>query len=341
MRIASRLPHVASRAVFASVVCLALASVAGCDPEGMRATADGDLPLGDVVDDIGKADGTWGAALTCKTVPSLTPLKAPHITVSIDGLTLHLVDTATGYDKVFPVGPGAINHNQGETSYGESLSLYPVLATGQHEFAITPSTIQPCKFWWTDPETGVKQPVFAGLPFLSWYGNYAIHGPIDNFRAANGGNLRRGYVSHGCVRMEAADILEVYARIKGVAKVPVHVQKEPERMSDGRRVDVPSPWIGAECQSDADCTMPGGFCHANAATGRGFCSQSCTTTCPDRGGYPTTFCVADPADTSHGICVEKQIPQDEACRPFDDLKMATRTRFNQSSVSASVCLPPA
>ena len=60
-------------------------------------------------------------------------------------------------------------------------------------------------------------------------GNYAIHGPIDNYRAANGGNLRRGYVSHGCVRMAAADVLEVYARIKGVASVPVHVQREPER----------------------------------------------------------------------------------------------------------------
>ena len=167
----------------APAIVLSLLLVAGCDPEGMRATADGDLPLGDVVDE-GKADGTWGSALTCKTVPSLPPLKAPHITVSIDGLTLHLTDAATGYDKVFPVGPGAINHDQGETSYGESLSLYPVIATGQHEFAITPSTIQPCKFWWTDPETGVKQPVFAGLPFLSWYGNYAIHGPIDNFRAA-------------------------------------------------------------------------------------------------------------------------------------------------------------
>ena len=32
---------------------------------------------------------------------------------------------------------------------------------------------------------------FAGLPFLSFYGNYAIHGPIDNYRAPNGGNLRR------------------------------------------------------------------------------------------------------------------------------------------------------
>jgi len=319
---------------------LLLVVVAGCDPEAQRVLSDSDLPLGDYTDE-GKADGTWGSALTCKSVPALPPLKSPRIVLSIDGLTLHLVDAAGGYDKVFPIGPGAINHNQGETSYGESLSLYPVLATGQHEFAITPSTIQPCKFWWTDPETGVKQPVFAGLPFLSWYGNYAIHGPIDNFRAPNGGNLRRGFVSHGCARMEAADILEVYARIKGVAKVPVHVQKEPERASDGHRVDVPNPWIGAECTRDSDCNMAGGFCHPNAATGRGFCTVTCTSTCADRAGYPTTFCVADPDDSSHGICVEKQMPQDESCRPFDDLKTVTRARFNQPAVSASVCLPPA
>jgi hypothetical protein len=322
---------------------LLLVAVAGCaDPEAQRALEpDSDLPLGDRLADDLKADGSWGAALTCKEVPNLPSLVAPRITVSIDGLTLHLVDPATGFDKVFPIGPGAINHNAGETSYGESLSLYPVLATGQHEFAITPASIQPCKTWWTDPETGVKQPVFAGLPFLSWYGNFAIHGPIDNFRAANGGNLRRGYVSHGCVRMEAADILEVYARIQGVKKVPVHVQKEPERLGDGLRVDVAQKWIGAECVSDGECTMPGGRCHANPATGRGFCSVACTSTCADRAGYPTTFCVADPADASHGMCVEKQIPQDEACRPFDDLEAHTLGRFGQPGISASVCVPPA
>jgi hypothetical protein len=315
--------------------------IAGCvDPEMQQAmNPEADLPLGDRLADDLKADG-WGYALTCKPVPSLPPLAAPRIVISIDGLSLHLVDDAGSYDQVFPIGPGVINHNAGETSYGESRSLYPVLATRQHEFAITPSTIQPCKFWWTDPETGVRQPVFAGLPFLAWYGNFAIHGPIDNFRAINGGSLRRGYVSHGCIRMEAADILEVYARIKGVTRVPVHVQKEPERWSDGRRVDVPNPWIGAECQSDGDCGVASAFCHPNPATGRGFCTVGCSLYCADRPGYPPTFCVADPSDRTRGICVEKQIPQDEACRPFDALTARTLPRFNQSSVSASVCVPP-
>lgn len=316
-------------------------AIASACSSGGAVDATAELPLGDRPADDEKADGGWGAALTCKTVPSLPPLVAPHIYVSIDGLTLHLVDDAGDYDRVFPIGPGAINHNAGETTYGNSLSMYPVLATHQHEFAITPSSIQPCKFWWTDPATGVRQPVFAGLPFLSWFGNYAIHGPIDNFRAPNGGNLRRGYVSHGCIRMEAADVLELYARIKGVARVPVHVQQEPERWSDGRRVDVAEPWVSAECGQDGDCTMPGGFCHPNAATGRGFCTVACTSTCADRAGYPPTFCVADPADARRGICVEKQMAQDEACRPFDGLTARTTPRFSQPSVSASVCLPPA
>jgi len=55
-----------------------------------------------------KADGNWGAALTCKELPNLPPLTQPKITLSIDGLTLRLTDAASGYDKVFPVGPGQI-----------------------------------------------------------------------------------------------------------------------------------------------------------------------------------------------------------------------------------------
>ena len=51
----------------------------------------------------------------------------------------------------------------------------PRLLTGHQDFVIKPSTIQPCKTWWTDPDTGQKLPVFAGLPFLSWSGSYALH----------------------------------------------------------------------------------------------------------------------------------------------------------------------
>lgn len=307
--------------------------------------AGGDLPLGDVSAEDMKADGDWGAALDCKPVPNLPPLVSPKITLSIDGLTLHLTDAATGFDKVFPVGPGKIEVDPTSGEFRESLSYYPIESTGQHEFSITPGSIQPCKTWWTDPASGEKTPVFAGLPFMSFFGSYAIHGPIDNFRAPNGGKLRRGYVSHGCFRMEAADVLEVYARIKGVAKVPVHVQREPETTAEHIRIDLASKWIGAACSQHSDCNFSGGFCATNALTQRGFCSARCTTTCADRPGAPGTFCVQDPnaagtvTAAAKGMCVPKAQAENFECRPYDHFQPFTLARFNQPTVKANVCMP--
>ncbi|NVB83863.1 MAG: L,D-transpeptidase [Kofleriaceae bacterium] len=315
-----------------------LASCASDPTPVEEETPGGDLGLGDVSADDMKADGNWGAALTCKTVPNLPQLVNPKITLSIDGLTLHLTDD-NGFDKVFPVGPGQIETDPTSGEFGESHSYYPIASTGRHDFVITPSTIQPCKTWWTDPETGTKSPVFAGLPFMSFYGNYAIHGPIDNYRATNGGSLRRGYVSHGCFRMEAADVLEVYARIKGVARVPVHVQREPERRVDGSRVDVQAPWIGTSCSTDSECSFTNGFCAKNAYSQRGFCSARCTSYCADKAGQPTTFCVADPNDATKGMCVPKVSSVNYECRPYDQFVSATVARFNQPAVTANVCKP--
>ena len=300
---------------------------------------EADLPLGELGKADGKADGNWGAALTCKPVPNLPALKKPQIVVSIDGLTLRLFDRTTGYDKVFPIGPGARDTDPTSLTYGESLSYYPIAAYNKQDFVIKPSTIQPCKTWWTDAATGERLPVFAGLPFLSWSGNYAIHGPIDNYRSASGGNLRRGYVSHGCIRMEAADVLELYARIKGVASIPVHVQREPERTAEGPRLDVASKWIGSECRADADCNFTGGFCKANRYSGRGVCSARCTSTCADRAGQPQTFCVADADLPGQGLCVPKHTAVNAGCRPYDHFVPATRSRPTQASVTAAVCVP--
>lgn len=299
---------------------------------------EGDLPVGDLSADDAKADGLWGAATTCKNIPDVPALPHPEITISLNGLTLHLVDRSVGYDQVFAIGPGAIDQDTGSATFGESLSYYPVHAYGKQDFTIKPSTSTPCKIWWTDPATGKKLPVFAGLPFMSFSGNYAIHGPVDNFRVANGGSLRRGYVSHGCIRMAGADVLELYGRIRAASSVPVHVQREPERTADGERVDLASPWLGAECASDADCSFANGFCHANAYSGRGFCSSRCTSYCPDRAGAPTSFCVADADAPGLGMCVPKVQAEDFACRPYDHLVPTTAARRN-STVTANVCLP--
>lgn len=217
--------------------------------------------------------------------------------------------------------------------------MYPVLAGATGDFELRPSTEIACKIWWTDPANGEKLPVFAGLPFLSWSGSYGIHGPVDNYRAADGGTLRRGFVSHGCIRMRGADVLEVYARIKGIAKVPVHVQREPERKADGRRIDVPDIWLGAECVADTDCSFTaGGFCKMNPYSERGYCSSRCTAYCPDKTGEPTSFCVKDPDEPTKGMCVLKEVAQNTGCRNLDHLVPATATRFGQTA-TATVCLP--
>ena len=273
--------------------------------------------------DDGKADGEWGAALTCKTGPALPPLAHPEIFVSLDGLTLRLVDRSAGFEKIFPVGVGTRDTDPTSITYGESRSYYPIAAYAKQDFVIKPSTIQPCKVWWTDPETGERLPVFAGLPFLSWSGSYAIHGPIDNYRAPNGGSLRRGYVSHGCIRMAAADVLEVYARIKGVASVPVHVQREAERTAAGGRVDA-APWIGSECRADADCAYPGGVCKPNRYSGRGFCSARCMparSLCSSNGSRLSSLLITSGITSSAVSKVVKRSPQERhsrrrrICRP--------------------------
>jgi hypothetical protein len=324
----------------------ALSLLAACADDGSQDVPDGDVTegddigLGDLSPEDQKADGNWGYALDCKPVPDLPRLPKPKITLSIDGLTLRLTDTTVGFDKVFPVGPGAIETDPTKSQFGESYSYYPVSSTGRSDFVITPSSIQPCKTWWTDSATGERTPVFAGLPFMSFYGPYAIHGPVDNYRAANGGTLRRGYVSHGCFRMEAADVLEVYARIKGVASVPVHLQREPERLPETAKVDVASKWIGAECITDSECGYANGFCAKNKFTERGFCSARCTSTCADKKGYPTTFCVANPDAPGTGMCVAKAQKENFECRPYDHQGIFASTfRFNSASVKADVCGP--
>jgi hypothetical protein len=319
---------------------LLLVLALGCADLGTTLEAD-DLPVGEVVAGDSKVDGPdplYGFALTCKQAPVLTPLAQPRIIVSINGLTLHLIDDATGMSKVYPIGPGAIDQDPASATYGESLTWRAVAAAGTQDFTLQPDYVDPCKIWHTDKATGEKLPLFAGLPFLNWYGNYGFHGPIDNYAAENGGDLRRGFVSAGCVRMQSADILELYALTLGV-RVRVHVQLEPERDAAGVRIDVPDRWIGSECTGDADCTFPGGFCQPNQCSGRGFCSARCTGGCPDKPGYPVTFCTADPESSNQGLCVMRESPLNAACRPYDRMVIQRVSRFGQPGVRTNACMP--
>ena len=298
-----------------------------------------------------KSDGTYGSALTCKPIPNVPALVDPAITISLDGLTLHLVDRAGTYDRVFPIGPGAIEKGVSLTpvSTGKASQLfYTRTEMSQGTDGQTPSKAiwswnYRCRIWWKDTDTGKDLPVFAGLPFIRLEGPsstaYGIHGPIDNYTAANGGTLRRGFVSHGCVRMDAVDVVELYARIQG-KKVPVRIQQAIERTASDAAVDLPARWIGSECKVDSDCNFTDGFCHTNAYSGRSFCSARCTKYCTDRANYPPTFCVADPASAGKGMCVTKSVAVDNTCRRYDHMVTVKGVpRIGQATVKADVCLP--
>jgi hypothetical protein len=337
------------RASYAMLILPTLFAACGDGGTGGEEPPEGyeELGLGEV-DDL-KADGNWGAATTCKPIPNLTPLKDPMIVVSLDGLTVHLWDRQGTYDKVFPIGPGAIENGKSLTPVSTNLpgGVYYTRTDKPKGFdGPTPAQAvwswnHACRMWWTD-EQGKQIPVFAGLPFIRLEGppttGYALHGPIDSYTQANGGKLRRGYVSHGCIRMEAADVVELYALIQG-KKTPVRVQQAVERKNE-KAVDIAAKWIGQECSVDADCNFTGGFCHANKLSGRGYCSARCTSTCADRAGYPGTFCVADPDDSTKGMCVPKSVLVDNSCRRYDHFKTKTGVqRFKQATVKADVCLP--
>jgi hypothetical protein len=60
--------------------------------------------------------------------------------------------------------------------------------------------------WWSDK----WDDEFGGLPFiLVEPSGVAFHGPITNFAPLDVWYLRRGYVSHGCHRMDTSDIIEL------------------------------------------------------------------------------------------------------------------------------------
>ena len=319
--------------------CLLTASCGPMEPDPAMPAEGEDLPLGDVPDN--KADGSWGFATQCKTFPNLQPLADPRITISLNGLTLHLEDATAGFSKVYAVGVGAVDTKSSSLTYGESLSMYPLRRTGRKEFSVTTASVNPCRIWWLDRDTGKRLPVFAGLPFISWYGAYGIHGPVSAYYLASGGKLKRGHVSHGCIRMEGADVAELWAYIRGTAKVPVRVQKEVDRDLSGRARDLPQRWILSECSADADCNYSGGVCKQNPYSGRGFCTAACQRYCSyDKYGYPVTFCVDDPAHSSAGYCTYKATEFNHSCRQYDGFtRAANQPRFGQPSKKATVCRP--
>ena len=179
--------------------------------EGVDEDEDRDAPLDD-----GKSD------IPRYPIPmNLPELVAPEIIVSLDGLTVHLFDRETGFNAVYPAGVGM------KDSRGRSVT--------PHGHFKTSSNI--ADTWWyvarrTNPE------YFAGFPFLrvtarnsKGQNTYGLHGPITE-------TLIRGYVSHGCVRMESQNIIDLFWMVRDHANTPVTIQTEVELDAAGRRVDV-------------------------------------------------------------------------------------------------------
>ncbi|MBA3539495.1 MAG: L,D-transpeptidase [Deltaproteobacteria bacterium] len=178
--------------------------------EGVDEDADPTIPMDD-----GKADVPRYA------IPQGLPvLVDPEIIVSLEGLTVHLFDRATGFTAVYPAGVGVKN------SQGRSITPTGHFSTGLTE---DPWFYVPRR---TNPD------YFGGFPFLrltaqnsAGANTYALHGPITSV-------LQRGYVSHGCVRMASKNVIDLFWMVKGHLATPVTIQQEIEYDAAGKRVDV-------------------------------------------------------------------------------------------------------
>jgi peptidoglycan-N-acetylglucosamine deacetylase len=58
-------------------------------------------------------------------------------------------------------------------------------------------------------------------------------------------------------------------------------------------------FIGDPCGGHDDCAgLPDGFCLDGVGAGTGYCTRPCSSTCPDRPGFPTTRCVQPAPEVS-------------------------------------------
>ncbi len=110
-------------------------------------------------------------------------------------------------------------------------------------------------------------------------------------------------------------------------------------------------FVGTPCASHEDCArLAAGFCLL--AGGAGLCSLACDNRCPDREGFPTTFCVwsgevrggavapGGPALPS-GVCVPREDPEAGGCAAIPGTLGLTLARFHDPSTATRVCLPGA
>lgn len=170
-------------------------------------------------DSIAKADANRYEVPT-----DLPELVDPRIVISLEGLTVELIDDATGFHKVYPAGVGTRGRS------GRSITPTGDFATGSN----------PDDSWWYYKRRYVPE-YFDGLPFLritarnsSGANTYGLHGPITR-------ELQRSFVSHGCIRMRARDIVELFYLVLDHPGTPVKIQTDKRYRADGTLVDVTPP----------------------------------------------------------------------------------------------------
>lgn len=159
----------------------------------------------------------------------VSPVK---IVVSLAGLTCHVVCPDENIDWVFPVGVGV------KGSSGRSIT--PTCASRGVDFFRLHSN--PKNTWYYMAKR--KSPAyFGGFPFLRMNienskkaHTYGLHGPIT--KNSKGWYLQRGYVSHGCIRMQGEDVKKIYNLAIRYPGARVLIQQAVETRSDGTAIDV-------------------------------------------------------------------------------------------------------
>ncbi|MDD5090719.1 MAG: L,D-transpeptidase [Candidatus Wallbacteria bacterium] len=170
--------------------------------------------------------------------PSEADLK---ITVSLRGLTMHVLCEKEGFDRVYPVGVG-VKGSSGK-SITPTCGKKGVPAFRTHYDPKNREFYMP-KRW--------SPSYFGGFPFIrlniknsDGAYTYGMHGPITQ---KSGGEwyLQRGYVSHGCMRMRAGDVKELYPLTVRYPKASLVIQQEYELDKNGGKIDCDYPlWSGS------------------------------------------------------------------------------------------------
>ncbi len=119
---------------------------------------------------------------------------------------------------------------------------------------------------------------------------------------------------------------------------------------DGSGSTPEAAFVGTVCVQDDDCDFADGenpalcydFPDARTGQSRGFCTVVCEGFCPDKAGYPTTFCVE--SDTAGvGICMAKSQSENNFCNSVTGTSEQELERFvgssNAEPSTAVVCAP--